>query len=359
MIPRFTKVHNRFKFNGMYFAHKELKDVAYSFVKEGEDFEKSIGIFLLDWLDENDHVYVKTSGSTGRPKLVKIQKQAMVYSAIATSNYFNLQPGNSVLHCLPTTFIAGKMMLVRAMILGLELDIISPSSNPLERINKSYDFCAMVPLQLENAIGSLDKIKTLIVGGASVANELQGKLKGLNCKVYATYGMTETVTHIAVKQLNHFSNSSNKEDKIEGFKVLDDVTISQDERDCLIINAPKLNALPIVTNDVIRITSDSTFEIIGRADNVINSGGIKLFPEQIEAKLNPYISARFFIASQEDPQLGEQLIIVVEGSSNTFDSSIYKNLDTYEKPKHIYNVERFCETDSGKIQRKKTLALLK
>jgi len=359
MIPSFTKVHNKFKFNGMYFDFKALKDVAYSFVKEGEDFEKNIGVFLLDWLDDKDYVYANTSGSTGPPKRIKIQKQAMVHSAIATGNYFNLQPGDSALHCLPTTFIAGKMMLVRAMILGLELDVISPASNPLKNNRKSYDFSAMVPLQLENGLGGLDKIKTLIVGGAAVSKQLQEQLNGLFCSVFATYGMTETVTHIAVKKLNHFEKTSPKVENNKGFEILEDISISQDQRDCLIITAPKLNASPIVTNDVVKLTSDMSFEILGRADNVINSGGIKLFPEQIEAKLLPFMTQRFFIASKNDPSLGEQLILVVEGQSNVLDTSFFKGLDSYEKPKHIYNVEVFCETSTGKIQREKNLALLK
>lgn len=359
MIPSFRKVHNRFKFNGMYFGHQDLKDVAYSFVKEGLDFEKSIGVFLLDWLDERDYVYVNTSGSTGQPKQIKIQKQAMVSSAIATGNYFNIQPGNSALHCLPTNFIAGKMMLVRAMILGLELDVIAPASSPLKHSVKSYDFCAMVPLQLENAIGELNAIKTLIVGGAAVSTDLQHKLKSLSCKVYATYGMTETVTHIAVKRLNNLENNSNNSIIKDSFKVFPEVTISQDERDCLVISAPHLNTTEIITNDVVKLTSEHTFQLIGRADNVINSGGIKLFPEQIEAKLKPFFSDRFFIASKTDPSLGEELILVIESASKTFDTSVFKNLDTFEKPRHIFYVDQFCETDTGKIQREKTVALLK
>ncbi len=359
MIPSFSNVHSRFKFNEISYGHRELKDVAYSFVKEGLAFEKSIGVFLLDWLDDNDYVIVQTSGSTGRPKRIKLQKQAMEHSAITTGNYFNLKPGDSALHCLPSNFIAGKMMLVRALILGLELDVVAPSSNPLEHISKRYGFCAMVPLQLENAIGQLKNIKTLIVGGATVSSDLQQKLKGLSTKVFATYGMTETVSHIAIKPLNHIEGIANKGLRDENFEVLTAISISQDERDCLVINAPNLNPAPIITNDVVKLTSETTFQILGRDDNVINSGGIKLFPEQIEAKLKPYLSDRFFIASKTDSSLGEQLIMVVEGDSNTLDSSVFKKLDTYEKPGHIYNVKRFCETDSGKIQRKKTLALLK
>lgn len=354
MVPSFTKIHNKFKFNNTHFNADTLKEVAYSFVKEGEWYQKHIGSFLLDWLDSNDYVFVKTSGSTGKPKQISLQKQAMVASAIATGDYFNIKPESKALHCLPTEFIAGKMMLVRAMILGLEIDVVKPKSNPLEKITKHYDFCAMVPLQLENSIDRLHKISTLIVGGTSVSNALQTQLQDISCKVYATYGMTETITHIAVKKLNHLENVS-----LDAFKTLPNITISKDTRDCLVINAPKLSDKPIITNDVVELRSDTSFTILGRYDNVINSGGIKLFPELIEAKLRKDISERFFIASKEHNSLGQELIMIIEGVSNTVNTSAFKNLNKYEIPKHIYTVERFVETDSGKIQRTKTLALLK
>jgi len=353
MIPSFTKVHNRFKFNNYHFDHNSLKEVAYSFVKEGEPYQKQVGNFLLDWFDDNDYVFVNTSGSTGEPKQIKLLKQAMVESAIATGDYFDLEPGNSALHCLPTEYIAGKMMLIRAIILGLELDLVEPSSNPLMYTNKTYNFCAMVPLQLQNSIEKLNSIETLIIGGASVSEALQKKLQDTACKVYATYGMTETITHIATKPLNH--NNS----KGLNYNTLPGVSISKDDRDCLMINAPRLSTEGIVTNDVVEIESESEFKILGRIDNVINSGGVKLFPEQIEAKLRNQMNNRFFIAGQDDINLGQELIMVVEGDTNTLENSIFKDLDTYETPKQIYNIERFIETASGKIQRKKILELLK
>jgi len=353
MIPSFTKVHNKFKINNEYYNYSSLREVAYSFIKEGEVYQKQIGNFLLDWLDDNDYIFVKTSGSTGKPKLMKLEKQAMVHSAIATGNYFNLKAGDKALHCLPTEFIAGKMMLVRAMILGLEIDIIAPSSNPLTAIKKSYAFCAMVPMQLQNSVGKLSKIDTLIVGGVAVSNELQNQIQDSSCKIFATYGMTETATHIAVRPLNGANSIDHT------YNIFPEVSISKDDRDCLVIYASKLNNEIIITNDVVKLCSDSSFKLLGRFDNVINSGGIKLFPEQIEAKLKTNIKERFFIASKADSRLGEQLIMVIEGNSNRIDPSAFNNLDAYEKPKHIYCLEQFLETNSGKIQRSKTLALLK
>lgn len=348
MIPNFSKVHNRFKLNGYGFNHDELKDVAYNFVKEGRPFEQSIGDFLLDWLDNNDYIVAKTSGSTGKPKTITLKKQAMVNSAIATGNYFNLEPGNTALHCLSTEFIAGKMMLVRAIVLGLEIDLIEPNSNPLQSVLKDYDFCAMVPMQLQNSLNELEKIKTLIVGGASIPYSLKEKVKNVSTNVYATYGMTETITHIAVKQIVE-----------DNYQTLPNIAISKDDRDCLVINAPKLCEETIITNDIVKIHSKTEFEILGRFDNMINSGGIKLFPEQIEAMLQLKIKQRFFIASEKDETLGDKLILILECESNHLESTVFKDLDTYQTPKQIYIVNNLIESSSGKILRTETLKLLK
>lgn len=353
MIETFSKIHNNFKFNREHLNHEQLTELSYSFIKEGEPHEVALGTFLLDWLDKNDFIFINTSGSTGLPKEIKILKQALINSATATGHFFNLKPGNTALHCLPAHFIAGKMMLIRAIVLGLELDYISPSSNPLKDRNRTYDFCAMVPFQLENSLNELHKIKTLIVGGATVSTVLQSKLKDITTKVFATYGMTETVTHIALKPLNHY----NKDAK-PYFKLLPDISIKTDERHCLIINAPNISEEQILTNDVVNLHSDTEFEFLGRADNVINSGGIKLFPELIEEKLSNNISQRFFIASEKDESLGEKLILIIEGDSNILKKDVFKNLNPYEIPKQIYAINQFKETSTGKIQRNETLKLL-
>ena len=365
MIPSFDKIHNKFKLNGEHYDQSTLKEVACDFIKEGLPFQKVIGDFLLDWLNDKDAISVTTSGSTGSPKLLALKKQSMVHSAVATGDYFGLAPGNTALHCLPTGFIAGKMMLVRALILGLELDIVEPNSQPLLFIDKPYDFCAMVPLQLQNSINQLRDIKTLIVGGAAVSNKLQNKIQETNCNIYATYGMTETITHIAVKKLNNLPSlrgSKTKQPDGETFEILPNISISKDDRECLVINAPQLTDVPVVTNDIIEICSKNSFKLLGRIDNVINSGGIKLFPEQIEEKLAQVIEASFFIASRKDDSLGECLILIIEGSRNieqiTKAIKTLTNLNTYEIPKQIFCIPQFARTNSGKLQRKQTLELL-
>ncbi|HEX9828270.1 MAG TPA: AMP-binding protein [Flavobacteriaceae bacterium] len=351
MIPTFDKIHLKFKLNGINYSHEELKEVAYSLVKEGEPYERTVGDFLLDWLNDKDYLQVKSSGSTGTPKDIRIQKQAMVYSSIATGNYFKLQPGDSALHCLPTNYIAGKMMLIRAMILGLEIDLVEPTSLPIFDDYKHYDFCAMIPMQIQNSLNRLKNIRTIIVGGAPISKSLIDNLQPLKTKVYATYGMTETVSHIAIKPLNIKSQSDH-------YKILGDIEISQDDRNCLVVNAPKLSEHIIVTNDIVKLHSKTEFEFIGRYDNMINSGSIKLFPELVEAKLRDKIKERFFIASEPDTLLGEKVVLVIEGKEDTTNASTFEDLDFYEIPKKVYAVEKFIEINE-KIQRSRTLEELK
>jgi O-succinylbenzoic acid--CoA ligase len=353
MTPDYTKVHNRFKLEGYHYNHESLMEVAYSFVKEGYPYQQQLGLFLLDWLDTNDFIEVKTSGSTGKPKTLKIKKQAMVNSAITTGNFFDLTPGKKVLNCLPSNFIAGKMMMVRAIILGLEVDMVVPSALPRIDYEKNYDFCAFTPMQLKNFAKYLKSIKTVIVGGGRVSNHIKALVQDKKPQVYETYGMTETVSHIAVKKLNKFSGDATD----AYFTTLPDISISQDDRGCLVIEAPKLSEDTIVTNDLVEIYSDNQFEWIGRYDNMINTGGIKVFPEQIEEKLQDRMNGRqFFIYGVEDDTLGEKIILVVEGTEADIDSTILDDLDKYEKPKDILFTRKFKETASGKIHRAKTIA---
>ncbi|MDX6184027.1 AMP-binding protein [Flavobacterium sp. Fl-77] len=337
-------VHNFFKLNGHHFNAKELGNIAYSYIKEGDLYEKAIGEFLLDWFDNKEYIEMTTSGSTGLPKEVRLQKQAMIHSALATGDFFDLSPGDKALLCLPVKFIAGKMMLVRSLILGLEIDIVEPSLDPLARNTVKYDFVAMVPLQVQNSIKQLINVKKLIVGGTKMDASLEEKLLSLKTEVYETYGMTETITHIAAKRVG---------EKV--FSVLPNVKIAKDERECLVIYLPSVSADPIVTNDLVELINDRQFVFIGRIDNVINSGGVKLIPEQIEAKLTGKINARFFVTGVLDIALGEKLILVIEGEKQEFASDFFNFLGKFEKPKEIVFVPKFKETGNGKMLRKPSL----
>jgi len=345
--PDYNQVHPNFKWNGASLDKKGLLALANGFINESEEFEIITGKFILNWFNSDSFITVTTSGTTGSPKKIQIEKQAMVFSALSTAEFFELKAGNLVLNCLSTNYIAGKMMLIRSIVLGFEMDFVAPTSNPVENNTKVYDFVAMVPLQVENSINELINVRKLIIGGTKINQNLRSQLLDLPTLVYETYGMTETITHIAVKKIsdNYFS-------------VLPNVTISTDDRNCLVIDVPRISNVKIITNDVVNIISNSEFELLGRIDNVINSAGVKLFPEQIEIKLGNKIQTRFFVIGIPDAKYGEKLALVVEGNSISFDDDFFNDLLPYEKPKFIYFVPDFLETESGKIKRKETLNLV-
>jgi len=340
----YQNVHNKFKLNGFHLNREDLCTFAYSFIKEGEDFEKPVGDFLLDWFDEKSYLEINTSGSTGKPKLIRVDKQAMVRSALATGDFFDLQPGDKVLHCLPVNYVAGKMMFIRGFILGLEIDFVAPSSHPLDRLEYDYDFAALVPMQAQYSLDKLKHVKTIIIGGAKITKSLEEKLLKVKSKIYETYGMTETITHIAAKRIGK-----------EAFTVFPNVMLSLDDNNCLLIKAPSISSEIIETNDIVEMVSENEFIWLGRYDNIINSGGIKLIPEQIEEKLATRIQNRYFVIGQADAVLGEKLVLIVEGEPMPIEKEVFDVLDKYEIPKEIHFVKHFEETPNGKIIRKETM----
>lgn len=347
VLLSYKNVHSHFKINGYHLTKDDLCRIAYSFIKEGLDFEQSVGDFLLDWFDDKSYIDMYTSGTTGEPKTIRIEKEAMVQSAISTGEFFGLEPGNRVLHCLPAKFVAGKMMFVRSFILGLDMDFVAPSANPLEYNDEKYDFVAMVPLQAKNSISKLKNIKKVIIGGVKVHKSLENELLKLPIAIYETYGMTETITHIAAKKIGQ-----------EAFSTLPNVTVSVNENQCLEIVAKKIRDEKIVTNDIVKLISDTQFVWLGRFDNVINSGGIKIIPEQIESKLSELIPRRFFISGEQDEVLGEKVVLCVEGLKMEIDSSIFDVLDKYERPKEIIFIPKFKETATGKFMREESKKLV-
>ncbi|MFT4830938.1 MAG: O-succinylbenzoic acid--CoA ligase [Psychroserpens sp.] len=357
MTTNYKEVHLKFKINGISCNAEELREIGYSLIKEGEAFEIPFGDFLLDWLNDKPTISVRTSGTTGKPKTVHLQKEHMINSALATADFFGLESGDTVLHCLPASYIAGKMMLVRAIVLGLRLDYVEPSSVPLTEVQKTYKFGAMVPMQLENSLDKIEQISKVIVGGAPISEQLRSKIQLLENEIYETYGMTETVSHIAVKKV-----SQNQSTTKQNFVVLPDIKIHSDERGCLVIDAPLLAEETITTNDLVEISSEREFKWLGRIDNIINSGGVKLIPEEIESKLASLITARFFVSGIPDEALGEKLVLFVEG--NGIDQTILQELknkgilENFEIPKDLVNVAKFAETGNGKLDRNKTMNLL-
>ncbi len=349
-------LHPAFKLNGLqYESVEDLLRMASELTEKGNEFEINIGKFILKWLNGKDHISVKTSGSTGSAKKVRLSKEQMINSAVATGAFFQLGENTSALLCLSAKYIGGKMMLVRAMTLGWNLHIVSPEKDALTQYDNDYDFVAMVPYQMYHSLSALKKVKTIIIGGGAVSQVLEEKIKNIDTAIYSTYGMTETSSHVAVRALNGPQGSPY-------YQALPNVTFTTDGSGCLVINAPHIGDDVFITNDLVELISPTEFKWIGRSDNLINSGGIKIQPESVEAILENYIDLPFFIASEKDDQLGNRVILVLE---NDEDKAIpnfteaFSALEAYERPKKIYTVSQFPYTDTKKIKRADVLQLLK
>jgi len=233
------------------------------------------------------------------------------------------------------------------------LDIVSPNGNVLDENPSVYDFAAMVPIQVVNAMSQINQVKKLLIGGAAPSTTLLQQLQSKETNSFVTYGMTETLTHIA-------SRSVKSKDTV--FNVLPGVQITQDARQCLNIEVPYLTKDTVVTNDLVTIISDTSFTLLGRIDHVINSGGVKVIPEAVEEKISSLIACPFFITSFADEQLGQKVVLVLEqkeDAQNIIELIKEKKiLSTYELPKKVFFLDAFEYTENGKLKRKATAAKL-
>ena len=317
--------------------------------------------FLAEWNNSDERVLVHTSGSTGQPKPMWVEKKRMFDSASITCNFLGLKPGDTALLCMPLDYIAGKMMVVRSIERNLRLISVKPSNHPLKDVNGPLTFAAMVPsqvycsLQVPEEREKLLNIRHLIIGGGAISNELQqaitilstspwGRLGEAFC-IWSTYGMTETLSHIALRRLNG-------PDASEWYTPFDSVHVSLNADNCLVIDAPLVHDGPLVTNDIADIRPDGSFRIIGRKDNVICSGGIKLQIEDIEEKLRPYIHVPFCITKCPDEKFGEIAVLLIENGEGDINDAIFSHLSKYEVPKRIITVDNIPMTETGKISRK-------
>ncbi len=329
------------------------------------DFEQSTFSFIHSWVRGNKEFHQSTSGSTGTPKMISIDREQMEASARLTEEALHLKSGFNSLVCLDTQYIAGKMMIVRCFVTGMKIIAINPSANPLKELdpNQEIDFVAFVPYQVQEIISSefafrLNTIQTSIIGGAVLDDATKEMLQRFTCQFYATYGMTETVSHIALQKLNG-SNSS------ESFQTLSGIEIKLDDRNCLIIKSPALKE-EIHTNDIAEVKSATEFKLIGRYDNVINSGGVKVSPEKLEIEIKRLfkdleIAQSFFVVGLPDKKLGERIALIVEGKKleqqiiEKINSMFKHTFSSYEIPKEILFKKIFFYTNTGKINRLKTI----
>lgn len=319
------------------------------------EWEKDIFEFILNWFNNSDFILQQTSGSTGTPKELKLKKTAMIASAHKTIHFFNLKTNDTAWLCLPIAYIAGKMMVVRAIIGQLNLIITEPEGTP-QIPNREIDFTAMVPLQVQKLIdanASFKPIQKLIIGGAPTHALLLEKLQHLSTQVYATYGMSETCSHIALQRINGSAPD-------EYFRLLPGISISTNSENCLTITAPGIVDEPIQTNDVAELLSENMFKIIGRADHVINSGGIKIWPEQLEKAISALIHLECLIVPLDDILLGQKTVLVLESKDKVPEPEelllkIKNTLGKHRAPRSVYYLNEFPRTASMKIDRKEVL----
>jgi O-succinylbenzoic acid--CoA ligase len=327
-------------------------------LEELPEFAQEAFTFCKDWLDGKDSFVQVTSGSTGTPKLQEITRQQLVASASATGAFFGVDSEFKLLCCLNPAYIAGKMMLVRALVWDCEVTLVEPSTDPMASENTHFDLVAMVPLQVETSLSSrssiekLKSIQTLLIGGAPLSDSLQMALSKKGIPAWQTFGMTETVSHIALAAIGTGELI---------YQTLPGVEIGVNENQCLWIQSAMSGPEKIQTNDLIELQSKNSFIWLGRADFVVNSGGIKLFPEQLEKKISAWMSARYpgvpyFFFGEIDDRLGQRLVLFVEGEASQFnlvalEEELKKLLSKFEVPKKINLLPRFTYTETGKVNR--------
>lgn len=348
-------MQNSITINGKQYSEDQISFLNKIFIETygNDSFESSLAIFLQEWYNNSHLLKVHTSGSTGTPKELWVEKERMQNSARLTVSFLGLKSGDSALLCMPLPYIAGKMVVVRSIIAGLNLITVSPCGRPLEHLDKIPEFAAMIPMQVYNSLqheqdkAKLKLIKHLIIGGGAIDDKMAEELKSFPNAVWSTYGMTETLSHIALRRLSGDEASS-------WYTPFDNVNIRLSEENTLIIHAPSVNSEELITNDIAEINSKGQFRIIGRKDNIINTGGVKVQIEKVEAALKTYLpeDTDFMITSVKDEKFGERIVLLIstEIQENLLNYAIQK-LPAYWRPKQVMKCNRLPITGTGKPDR--------
>lgn len=358
----FDRKKQRITIHGVTYSSSEIKDkVALNQFSDLEKHEElylafvDLFNFLADWFSDSSSLIVHTSGSTGKPKELTVSKDRMMQSARLTCEYLHLHVGDKALLCMNLRYIGAKMVVVRALVAGLDLIVRHPSGHPLADVPDKLCFAAMVPLQVYQSFYSqeeterLRRTEILIIGGGSIDAALESKIKEFPNEVYSTYGMTETLSHIALRRLNGPCASFH-------YHPFPSVSLSLSAENALVIDAPLICKEKLVTNDIAKLFSDGSFVILGRKDNIINSGGIKIQAEWVEQQLKPFISVPFVITSIPDVRLGEAIVLLITQITDDELADVRKKsvslLSPYNRPKKYFRVDGIPLTDSGKVDRR-------
>ena len=319
------------------------------------DWKREVYSFVNLFLDPSEgEIRQKTSGTTGDSREYLLLRESMILSAQSTLKYLNLQPGDRALLCLPIKYVAGKMMVVRALVGGLDLVMVEPSGRPLEREKGFITFGAMVPLQVHNSLyygDDLSMIEKLIIGGGELHPVTREKLTRMAAPaVYESFAMTETYTHFALKRINGEQPDS-------AFRLLERTRIRKDQRSCLVVDRAGITNGEVISNDLVEINADENgFKWLGRYDNVINTGGIKIIPEVLEEKIQELVGLHCLLLPERDVKLGERLVLMVEFTDpdppeENWTRLLHEKLPPYEVPKRIVVVNQLPRNSAFKPDR--------
>ncbi len=330
----------------------ENKKLKIDSLLRGKSVEKKLSVveratleFIHKWLKNKDEFVFRTSGSTGKPKEIQLSRKLMEYSARETLSFLEIGNGGNSLLCISPVFIGGAMMIVRSLLNHMQMEVITPSTKIDPKISE-FDLVSLVPMQLQwiadNNMKLLDSFRYVLIGGAGIHPSLEHRIleSKPSATLYATYGMTETASHVALRALG-----------TKDYVAIGDVAFGVDEEDCLKMKGTITNNTWLRTNDIANIESSRKFELRGRRDFVINSGGIKVSPEYIERLLAPHIRHPFVVSSVPDQKLGEKIVLILEGDPIEFNLDAIE-IERYLRPKEIFFVRRLCFLESGKIDRK-------
>jgi O-succinylbenzoic acid--CoA ligase len=352
--------------NGKTYLPEQIISGSYTNEDQGH-FERKVLDFIHGWLLGIKTFTFMTSGSTGRPKIIRIQRQRMLISAHSTMKFLHLKSGNCLL-CLDPNFIAGTMMIVRALTHDMHLYALEPSADPFKKLpdDIGIDLCALVPLQVheilqdDSSLEKFNRVRNVLIGGSDLSDELKNKIGKFKNQIFHTFGMTETVSHIALRRMNG-------DNPDEYFHALPGVKLSVDDRGCLVISGKVTGNTPLITNDQVELISQSKFKWLGRNDHIINSGGIKILIEVLEKKIESILREKqayrpFFIAGVPDKKLGQKTAIVFESKGKPANKEqlirILKNeLKVYEMPKQWRVIPEFRRTSTQKMDRNQSLKL--
>jgi len=326
------------------------------------EWRRDLFTFIRMFLDKGGEAIIqKTSGTTGEPAKVNLKRSAMIRSAEMTLDFFRLQPGDPVLLCLPVRYIAGKMMVVRALAGGLRLVTTEPASRPLKQVSRTFRFASMVPLQVHESVqhgDPLSLLDQLLVGGGGAYPALLRELEKLERPViHESFAMSETYSHFALRRVNGTSPDSH-------FRLMEGVRIRRDQRGCLVVQVQGVTDGEVVTGDLVEIGRDGKgFRWMGRIDHVFKSGGIKVVPEVLEQRIGGWLKRPCLVLPEEDPGLGQRIVLLVEtgghpAPAGQWEELLRKKLPGHARPKRIVTVREFPRNSSFKPDRRAAAGLI-